>query len=684
MQRLVHELRVESMVTNGKRADRRWILSTQVSGILALMLFYAMPVFGQDRMFYCLVVSNEAAITQFSCDGTLTWSNAVANGNHLVEKSDNLLSNNWVGFLSGTITSVWSSINLFAPTETLVDDFEGGSSPAPWTFANGPEFPGATGSLTLTTGYTGHGMRLAYDFSAGGAYVSAGLTLPQPLSAAAIAFRVRSPAGIHVTLRVVDESGQTLQYRALRPFETPDPPAWCRDVVDLATPDLHWSGMNDGIVHGRISQIYLLAADPLEAGAVGTMDFDDVQVMEQLLVNLDPFQMPVTPAPAGSSNLSSLLGVNIHFTQDDAALDAAHSAGFSWVRMDLLWGVVETSPGVYDFSTYDTLVADLDDRNMKALFILDYGNPLYTASGGSAPPTNAAAIEAFGAFAEAAASHFAGHQACFEVWNEPNIAGFWPPQPSAAQYVALVTTAVARVHAGDPSARVTTAGLSGTDFSFLRSCLAAGGGTGADAIGVHPYRANAPETATDDMLAFRSIISGSVPSNPVTWDTEWGYSSSWFGDGHSSGARLQQAVMVARELLTAWSLGFPLIIYYDIRDDGSVSTNAEHNFGLLSQDYSDKPAMQAVRTLTTAAAGRSFTGFLSVDPSSLYALRLDGTNDMVVALWARAGGATVLVPPDTTAIDILGVPITLQPAGPLCSLFIEGASGPVYLTIPKH
>ena len=663
--------------------EQRKKLSVRASCLLALALFCYVPAVRGDSSFYCLVVTNGAALTRFSRDGTLAWSSAVTGGNYLVETSDTLLSNNWSGLLTGTITGAVCSVNVFAPTEKVVDDFEGSGAPSPWTLSLGTEFPGAAGSLTLAPGYVGHGAHLAYDFSAGGHYVSAGIAWTQSLSAAAVSFRVRSPPGIHVTLRVADKGGQTLQYSITRPLEASDPDAWYRLAVDLETPSLYWGGSNDGVIHGRISKIYILAADPLEPGAAGAVDFDDVRVVEQMAVNLNPYRMPVTPAPPGSSNLTSLLGVNIHFTHDDAALDAAQSAGFTWVRMDLAWQTVEASTGVYNFASYDGLVTSLEARKMKALFILDYGNSLYTG-GYSKPPTNAPALKAFGDFAEAAARHFAGHQVCFEVWNEPDISGFWPPHPDAAQYAALAAAAVARVHAGDPSARVSTAGLAGTDCAFLRTCLVAGGGAGADAIGVHPYNSSAPEPASDGILDMRSIIGVRVPSSPPMWDTEWGYSSAWFGDGHSSDARKQQAVMVARELLVAWSLGFPMIVYYDIRDDGSVSTNAEHNFGLLLQDYGDKPAMQAVRTLTAAARGRQLTGIYSTDTAGLYALRLDGSTDMVVAAWAKAGETKALVPPDAAATDALGLPITLQPAGFLRSLMIRGTDGPVYLTFPKQ
>ena len=46
-----------------------------------------------------------------------------------------------------------------------------------------------------------------------------------------------------------------------------------------------------------------------------------------------------------------------------------------------------------------------------------------------------------------------------------------------------------------------------------------------------------------------------------------------------------QAQRASRELLTAWALGFPMEIYYDIRDDGTDPTNDEDNFGLIPVSY---------------------------------------------------------------------------------------------------
>jgi len=181
--------------------------------------------------------------------------------------------------------------------------------------------------------------------------------------------------------------------------------------------------------------------------------------------------------------------VNIHFPQfpdfviDTRALDAIRAAGFTWVRQDLPWAAIETQAGVYDFSPWDALVTQLQARGLKALFILDQGNPLYTP-GWQIPATTPAAIQAFGEYAKAAAQHFAGRPGQFEVWNEPNLDNFWPPAANAGQYVALAQEAIAHIPLGNPSAKVSTGGLSGFDFPFLRSILSAGA---ADAVGVHPY-----------------------------------------------------------------------------------------------------------------------------------------------------------------------------------------------------
>ena len=135
-------------------------------------------------------------------------------------------------------------------------------------------------------------------------------------------------------------------------------------------------------------------------------------------------------------------------------------------------------------------------------------------------------------------------------------------------------------------------------------------------------------------------------------------------------------------------MGFPLIMVYDIQDDGSDPNEREHNFGLLAQDYTDKPAMQAVRTLTSITGGRVLTGFISTQPTSLHALKLEGASGVVAALWSDAPGeqVTVHVPPAAMVVDCLGAAVDLKPVDGSTdlALTVREVDGPVFLFYPTY
>src|SRR6059036_395905 len=153
-----------------------------------------------------------------------------------------------------------------------------------------------------------------------------------------------------------------------------------------------------------------------------------------------------------TTNSPQGLGVNIHFTDPQTGeIEMIANAGFRWIRMDFKWDATEKERGRYDFSAYDRLLASLQQHRMQALFILDYGNPLYD---GNAPPRTAEARQAFTRWAVAAAKHFAGRNIIWETYNEPNIKLFWPPRPSVDEYIALALTVGRAFRAEVPSANL--------------------------------------------------------------------------------------------------------------------------------------------------------------------------------------------------------------------------------------
>ncbi|HZS53622.1 MAG TPA: cellulase family glycosylhydrolase [Bryobacteraceae bacterium] len=397
------------------------------------------------------------------------------------------------------------------------------------------------------------------------------------------------------------------------------------------------------------------------------------------------FRFDKEAAIAGASKeaakLSPRLGVNIHFLKDDRALDLAKVAGFSFVRTDLPWARLEKQ-GSYDFAPFDGLMRSLEARGMGVLWLLAYGHPEH----GGKSPQSSEDIEAYARYAAAVVTHFRGRNVRFEIWNEPNAKEFLP---NPAIYPDLLRATLELIRHKDPTAMVSTGGTSGFDFPFLAAMLKSGAARKASAVAVHPYRDSGPETTPADMERLRQLMQHNSLKNTPVWVTEWGYSSydgpsQGFADGgHSEAARKRQAVLVARECLTMWTLGLPVIVLYDLRDDGANPFNREHNFGLLNQGNSDKPAMKAVKALTSVARDHTFSGTVRRLPHGLHAIRLDAAEDVVFILWnddAQLNFQIHFSPDDSPSIcNIFGEPIAIEGN----ERVLEEDAGPIYVRLKR-
>jgi hypothetical protein len=352
--------------------------------------------------------------------------------------------------------------------------------------------------------------------------------------------------------------------------------------------------------------------------------------------------------------------------------------------VDLLWERVERR-GAYRFLAYDTMMNALEARGMGALLILDYGHPDH---GGKVPRT-AEDIAAFGRFAEAAAMRFKGRDVRYEIWNEPDIAQFWPSKPNAREYAALLREAVSAIHRADPAASVVSGGVSRLDLKFLRKAIDPDLAAGLIAIGVHPYPKKSPEKIGPEIAKVREWARLSFGERLEIWDTEWGYSStnsteSALGNGLSDEGRLRQARLAVREMLTVWNLGFPLGVWYDLQDDGADAENPEHNYGLLDGNGAAKPAMQAVRTVMTAVRGRRYAGMIQRAPAGMYAARFDGQADVLFIVWTDRAGKrqTIRYTKDNlvSLTGLMGNAIGLNTdSSREAEIEIDEASGPIYL-----
>jgi len=371
-------------------------------------------------------------------------------------------------------------------------------------------------------------------------------------------------------------------------------------------------------------------------------------------------EIPAPVLPAG-------VGVNIHFVSGHGRdLDLIAAAGFKFVRMDFIWDSIERKPGQYDWSNYDRLLADLDQRGLRAILILDYSNPLHEETVTSpdplkqfprkttASPRHAESIAAFARWAAASTRHFHDHHVLWEIWNEPN-GNFWSPKPDALEYTSLALATCRAIRQAEPQAAIIGPASSGFPWEFLETFLKSGVLEYLQAVSVHPYRDknHPPETATADFQKLRALIDTCAPPSrkgkiPIL-SGEWGYPA------HDHGVTPEaQADFIVRQQLSNLLSGIPLSIWYDWKNDGQNPADNEQNFGTVRDDLSPKPAYLALQKMVRALDGYRIVRRLNLPSQNDYALLCAGPKpgQYKLALWTLDQPHSVSLNAGTLAADL--------------------------------
>ena len=141
------------------------------------------------------------------------------------------------------------------------------------------------------------------------------------------------------------------------------------------------------------------------------------------------------------------------------------------------WDQVEKSKGNYSFKEADSLLRHAEQKGLTIVACLFGGNKLYEnpKPGGI---RSARAREGFAKFAAALAKRFAGRNVIFEIWNEPNITGFWGKHGKANskeyadEYSALVKATVPAMKEADPDCFIMAGGWKHKMGSFRIEIIA--------------------------------------------------------------------------------------------------------------------------------------------------------------------------------------------------------------------
>src|SRR5689334_21337169 len=188
-----------------------------------------------------------------------------------------------------------------------------------------------------------------------------------------------------------------------------------------------------------------------------------------------------------ASHARPFFGVSAAELPTSRDIDGMARARVGTVRVTIPWSEVEPSPGTFDFSEIDPVVAGTASAGLQLLPTL-YSSPSWAVDCGLAPAGECATVSpvssargdaAWRGFVLALVRRY-GPNGTFwsdtsdafnppnrpihrwQIWNEVNSPEFFQPKQSAAAYGHLLSASAESIHSADPGARIYLAGLFGT------------------------------------------------------------------------------------------------------------------------------------------------------------------------------------------------------------------------------
>lgn len=276
-----------------------------------------------------------------------------------------------------------------------------------------------------------------------------------------------------------------------------------------------------------------------------------------------------TPVTVQESDVHPLLqakkvedfaGVQFH-SHERQSLDRQYytDLGARLFRADLVWDWVEPTPGVYDWTHIDYFANLAEETGSRGIITVNYANNNYPGY----PFDNDESRDAMNAMLVEGAARYADKPIIWELWNEPMNDGFWYPDRGATpeEYFQWAKGAAEHLLMGNPNACIVGAASSGIELWWNTQVFELGYLEYVDAVTVHPYRTENPETVLDDIEDLRAAICANGGDDIPLIFGEWGYVKRYFDNPDLS------AAYAVRMVLIAVKEGVGGQIWYDWRDD---------------------------------------------------------------------------------------------------------------------
>lgn len=310
------------------------------------------------------------------------------------------------------------------------------------------------------------------------------------------------------------------------------------------------------------------------------------------------------------------LGLNAQlqwFAPEVAARQVARmkELGLNWVRLGLHWMLLEPKEGRYELAPIDQMMKLVADQGLQSIAYL-VGTPRYASSVEAGdrheryfdkfPPRD---VRLYAQRLALLAQRYPQVNV-WQVWNEPNILGFWAPKPDPEGYGRMLLASVQALRATVPGKPIAMAGMAyfsemGDGSGLMIEKLARLGAFNLDVtVAYHPYTARAEGSESDarDFVkrvepAHQWLRAGGVKR---IWATEWGWSS-------YAGPKEEQPIVgedgqaehTLKRLALMAALDYDRIFLFTLSDLDARASVRDQHYGLLRLDGQPKPVFHALK-----------------------------------------------------------------------------------------
>jgi beta-xylosidase len=362
------------------------------------------------------------------------------------------------------------------------------------------------------------------------------------------------------------------------------------------------------------------------------------------------------------------LGINAQFQWFAPAvarkqIDRLQALGLDWVRLGLHWMVLEPEEGQFKLEPIDRTMAMVKEAGLHQITYV-VGTPRFASSVAKGdryepyfdkfPPRDPALL----AQRMAMLAKRYPQVDVWQVWNEPNILGFWAPKADPQGYAQMLLAAVKGLRAAVPGKPIAMAGMAyfsemGGTQGLMLEALGRSGAFKLDlTVAYHPYTATAEGSEHDP----RDFVKRVVPANQwlrasgvkQIWATEWGWSSY---DGPVEEQPLVgeegQADLTLRRLALMAALDYDRIFLFTLSDLDKRASVRDQRYGLLRENGEPKPVYFALQRFLQICGPRLEPGsppvFSGTPPDGLVSIawrQPDGRRLWMV--WAAKPGTLTL------------------------------------------